>query len=62
VIDSRFDLDLTVSGRLVGYSDERGSKNTLYLVLDPDSAASTPALNPLPETGTHNHKPTGRQQ
>jgi hypothetical protein len=39
VIDRRFDLDLTLSDRLVDYSDERGPEGTLYLVLDPDSAA-----------------------
>jgi hypothetical protein len=38
-IDRRFDLDLTLSDRLVDYSDERGPEGTLYLVLDPDSAA-----------------------
>jgi hypothetical protein len=38
-IDRRFDLDLTLSDRLVDYSDERGPDGTLYLVLDPDSAA-----------------------
>jgi len=38
-LDRRFDLDLTLSDRLVDYSDERGPKGTLYLVLDPDSAA-----------------------
>jgi len=39
VVDRRFDLDLTLSDRLVDYSDERGPEGTLYLVLDPDSAA-----------------------
>jgi hypothetical protein len=38
-IDRRFDLDLTLSDRLVDYSDERGPDGTLYLVLDPDRAA-----------------------
>jgi hypothetical protein len=38
-IDRRFDLDLTLSDRLVDYSDERGPEGTLYLVLDPDGAA-----------------------
>jgi hypothetical protein len=38
-IDRRFDLDLTLSDRLVDYSDARGPDGTLYLVLDPDSAA-----------------------
>ena len=39
VIDRRFDLDLTLSDRLVDYSDERGPEGTLYLIVDPDSAA-----------------------
>src|SRR5579872_4463427 len=38
-IDRRFDLDLTLSDRLLDYSDERGPEGTLYLVLDPESAA-----------------------
>lgn len=38
-IDRRFDLDLTLSDRLVEYSDHRGSEGTVYLILDPDSAA-----------------------
>ena len=38
-IDRRFDLDLTLSDRLLDYSDERGPEGTLYLALDPDSAA-----------------------
>jgi hypothetical protein len=38
-IDRRFDLDLTLSDRLVDYSDQRGPEGTLYVVLDPDSAA-----------------------
>jgi hypothetical protein len=38
-IDRRFDLDLTLSDRLVDYSDERAPEGTLYLVIDPDSAA-----------------------
>jgi hypothetical protein len=38
-IDRRFDLDLTLSDRLVDYSDQRGPEGKLYLVLDPDSAA-----------------------
>src|SRR5579864_3991742 len=38
-IDRRFDVDLTLSDRLLDYSDERGPEGTLYLVLDPDSAA-----------------------
>ena len=38
-IDRRFDLDLALTDRLVDYSDERGPEGTLYLILDPDSAA-----------------------
>ncbi|MGE5114365.1 MAG: hypothetical protein ACM3JB_26175 [Acidobacteriaceae bacterium] len=38
-IDRRFDLDLALSDRLVDYSDERGPEGTLYLIVDPDSAA-----------------------
>ena len=38
-IDRRFDLDLTLSDRLVDYSDERGPQGTLYLIVDPDGAA-----------------------
>ncbi len=38
-IDRRFDLDLTLSDRLVDYSDQRGPEGMLYLVLDPDGAA-----------------------
>jgi len=47
-IDRRFDLDLTLSDRLVDYSDERGPEGTLYLVVDPDSAAFV-LLNPTIE-------------
>jgi hypothetical protein len=52
-IDRRFDLDLTLSDRLVDYSDERGPKGTLYLIVDPDSAAFvllTPTLKLLEKT------------
>ena len=38
-IDRRFDLDLTLSDRLVDYSDERGPEGRLYLIVDPDGAA-----------------------
>jgi hypothetical protein len=38
-IDRRFDLDLTLSDRLVDYSDERGPEGALYLIVDPDGAA-----------------------
>ena len=44
-IQRRFDLDLTLSDRLVDYSDERGPDGTLYLIVDPDSAAFA-LLNP----------------
>jgi hypothetical protein len=47
-IQRRFDLDLTLSDRLVDYSDERGPEGTLYLILDPDSAAFV-LLNPTLE-------------
>lgn len=38
-IDRRFDLDLTLSDRLIDYSDERAPEGTLYLIVDPESAA-----------------------
>ena len=38
-IDRRFDLDLTLIDRLIDYSDERAPEGTLYLVVDPESAA-----------------------
>lgn len=47
-IQRRFDLDLTLSDRLVDYSDERGPDGTLYLIVDPDSAAFA-LLNPTLE-------------
>jgi hypothetical protein len=47
-IGRRFDLDLTLSDRLVDYSDDRGPEGTLYLILDPDSAAFV-LLNPTIE-------------
>ena len=47
-IQRRFDLDLTLSDRLVDYSDERGPEDTLYLIVDPDSAALV-LLNPTIE-------------
>jgi hypothetical protein len=47
-IRRRFDLNLTLSDRLVDYSDERGPEGTLYLILDPDSAAFV-LLNPTIE-------------
>ena len=47
-IERRFDLDLTLSDRLVDYSDERGPEGTLYLIVDPDGAAFV-LLNPAIE-------------
>ncbi len=47
-IQRRFDLDLTLSDRLVEYSDERGREGTLYLIVDPESAAFV-LLNPTIE-------------
>jgi hypothetical protein len=44
-IDHRFDLNVTLSDRLVDYSDERGPEGTLYLIVDPESAAFV-LLNP----------------
>ncbi|MBZ5685515.1 MAG: hypothetical protein LAP86_10815 [Acidobacteriia bacterium] len=38
-VDRRFDLDVTLSDRLVDYADERGPEGTLYVIVDPDSAA-----------------------
>ncbi|MGB9071097.1 MAG: hypothetical protein WCC22_00370 [Terriglobales bacterium] len=38
-IGRRFDVNLTLSDRLVDYSDERGPEDTLYLIVDPDGAA-----------------------
>jgi hypothetical protein len=47
-IQRRFDLDLTLSDRLVDYSDERGPEGQLYLIVDPDGAAFV-VLNPAIE-------------
>ena len=47
-LDRRFDLDITLSDRLVDYSDERAPRGTLYLVLDPEAAAFV-LLNPTLE-------------
>jgi len=44
-IQRRFDLDLTLSDRLVDYSDERGPEGTLYLIVDPNASAFV-LLNP----------------
>ena len=38
-IDRRFDLDLSLSDRLLDYSDQRGPEGSFYLIVDPDSAA-----------------------
>jgi hypothetical protein len=47
-IERRFDLDMTLSDRLVDYSGERGPEGTLYLMVDPDGAAFV-LLNPTIE-------------
>jgi hypothetical protein len=47
-IDRRFDLYLVLSDRLIDYSDERGPDGTLYLIVDPESAAFV-LLNPTIE-------------
>jgi hypothetical protein len=47
-IRRRFDLDLTLSDRLVDYSEERGLEGTIYLIVDPDAAAFV-LLNPVVE-------------
>ena len=38
-VERRFDLEVTLSDRLVDYSDERGPEGTLYLIVDPAGAA-----------------------
>lgn len=38
-VDRRFDLDLTLSDRLIDYADERVQEGTLYLIVDPEGAA-----------------------
>jgi hypothetical protein len=47
-IDRRFDLEITLSDRLVDYAEERGSDGMLYLILDPNAAAFV-LLNPAIE-------------
>jgi hypothetical protein len=47
-IDRRFDLEITLSDRLVDYAEERGAEGTLYLILDPNAAAFV-LLNPAIE-------------
>jgi hypothetical protein len=44
-IDRRFDLDLTLGDRLDEYSEKRPQEGTLYLIVDPGSAAFV-LLNP----------------
>jgi hypothetical protein len=44
-IERRFDLDVTISDRLVDYSEERAPRGTLYLIVDPEAAAFV-LLNP----------------
>lgn len=44
-LDRRFDLDVTISDRLVEYSDDRAPRGALYLVLDAEAAAFV-LLNP----------------
>ena len=58
-IDRRFDLDLTLSDRLIDYSDERAPEGTLYLVVDPESAAFV-LFNPTIEMlgQAHPHLPS----
>jgi len=53
-IDRRFDLEVTLSDRLVGYSDERGPQDTLYLIVDPEGVAFV-LLNPVLELLTKIH-------
>ena len=47
-IDRRFDLDVTLSDRLIDYSNERAPEGTVYLIVDPESAAFV-LLNPTIE-------------
>ena len=47
-VQRRFDLDLTLSDRLIDYSEERAPEGTLYLIVDPESAAFV-LLNPTIE-------------
>jgi hypothetical protein len=47
-IERRFDLAITLSDRLVDYSDKRAPEGTLYLIVDPDGAAFA-LLNPAIE-------------
>jgi hypothetical protein len=54
-IDRRFDLDVTISDRLVDYSDERAPANTLYLIVDPEAAAFV-LLNPTLDVLENEHR------
>jgi hypothetical protein len=58
-IDRRFDLEITLSDRLVDYAEERGSEDTLYLIADPNAAAFV-VLNPVIDLleKTHPRLPT----
>jgi hypothetical protein len=47
-IGRRFDLGVALSERLVDYSEARGPEGTLYLIVDPESAALV-VLNPAIE-------------
>ncbi|MGA8150761.1 MAG: hypothetical protein WB952_07420 [Terriglobales bacterium] len=38
-IDRRFDLNVTLSDRLIDYSDERAPAGAVYLIVDPEGAA-----------------------
>jgi len=52
-IDRRFDLDITLSDRLVDYAEERGAEGMLYLIVDPNAAAFvllSPVIELLAET------------
>jgi hypothetical protein len=53
-IDRRFDLGVTLSDRLVDYSEQRAPEGTLYLIVDPESAAFV-LLNPIIEMLEHTH-------
>ena len=54
-IGRRFDLDVTISDRLVDYSDERAPRGTLYLILDPEAAAFV-LFNPTLELLEKEHR------
>jgi hypothetical protein len=55
-IDRRFDLDVTLSDRLVDYSEERAPEGTFYLIVDPEGAAFVlfnPTIEMLEESHPH---------